>query len=65
MELLVHAEGLGPRGTAQALAKAHLAVLPSKPTTSSASRRDDFAAPYLAYTSPCQRFADALAGIHA
>ncbi len=44
---------------------AHPVVLPSKPTTLSASQRNDFAARYLACTSPCQRFADALADTHA
>ena len=44
---------------------ARLAVLPSKSITSSASQRNDFAGRYLAYTSPCQRFADALADTHA
>ena len=41
------------------------AVLPSGSTTPSASRRNDFAARHLAYTNPGQRFANALAGVHA
>ncbi len=43
----------------------YLAVLPSGSTTPSGSRRNDFAARYLAYTNPCQRFANALADVHA
>jgi hypothetical protein len=65
LESIVHVQGLGPRGTGQRLALTRLAVLPSGPTTPSASQRNDFAAQYLAYTNPCQRFANALAGVHA
>ncbi len=65
MENIVHAQGLGPRGTDQGLAITRLIMLPSGPTTPSASRRNDFAAQYLAYTNPCQRFANALTDVHA
>jgi hypothetical protein len=61
----MHAEGLGPRGIDQVLAMARLIVLPSRPTTPSASQRNDFAARYLAYTNLCQRFANALTDVHA
>ena len=63
MSLGVRAQGLGPRGGGTALAITICSVLPSVPYD--AVVYFTFAAQYPARTSPCQRFAFALANNNA
>ena len=67
MSLGVRAQGLGPRGGGTALAITICSVLPSVPYDAVGPPEVyfTFAAQYPARTSPCQRFAFALANNNA
>ena len=67
MSLGVRAQGLGPRGGGTALAITICSVLPSVPYDAVGPPKFifTFAAQYPARTSPCQRFAFALANNNA
>ena len=62
-EIFEHAQGLGPRRAEGGLAMTPYLVLPSGPTTPSALQTADFAAQYLAYSTPCQRLGHVLADV--